>query len=65
MSESTFDGFYTPAPADVARDSRWPWFMVSAGLAIVIAGAVIFSGGAADHGDGSGAPRLPESSAHR
>jgi hypothetical protein len=54
MSGTAFDGFYTPAPADVPRDSRWPWVVVAAGVVIVIAGAVGFSGGAADREGGSG-----------
>ena len=66
MSDSTFDGFYTPTPDDVPRDSRWPWIVVVAGLAVVISGAVAFSGGAVDH-DGGSATTYPghDSSAQR
>jgi hypothetical protein len=66
MSDTAFDGFYTPAPADVPRDSRWPWIVVAAGAAIVVAGAVVLSGGATDHVGGAGAvPPQPGSSAQR
>ena len=54
MSGTAIDGFYTPAPADVPGGSRWPWVVVAAGVAIVIAGAVGFSGGAADRDGTSG-----------
>ena len=42
---SVSDGFYTPAPADVPRDSRWPWVGVAVGVAVIIAGGVVFSSG--------------------
>ena len=54
MSGTSFDGFYTPTPTDIPRDSRWPWVVMAAGLGIVISGAVALSGGAADHDGGSG-----------
>jgi hypothetical protein len=66
MSDTAFDGFYTPAPADVPRDGRWPWIVLAAGVAIIIAGAVAFSGGAVEHHGGSGATQSgPEFSAQR
>jgi hypothetical protein len=57
------DGFYTPAPADVPRDSRWPWAVVAAGAAIVIAGGVLLSGGQGEHGGGHAAQPGTASSA--
>lgn len=64
MSDTAFDGFYSPAPTDVPPDSRWPWIVVTAGLAIVISGAVAFSGGGAvDHGRGSGPAQVGQESA--
>jgi hypothetical protein len=66
MSDTAFDGFYTPAPADVPRDSRWPWLVMATGAAIVLAGAVILSGGGTGHVDGVGAVQpQPASSAQR
>ena len=62
MSGIAFDGFYTPAPTDIPRDSRWPWVVMAAGLAIVISGAVALSGGAADHHGGSGGIRPAQDS---
>jgi hypothetical protein len=54
MSGIAFDGFYTPAPTDIPRDSRWPWVVMAAGLAIVVSGAVALSGGAASDDRGGG-----------
>ena len=66
MSDTAFDGFYTPAPADVPRDSRWPWIVVAAGAAIVVAGAVVLSNGAPSHVGGAGAEQpQPTSAAQR
>ena len=42
---SVSDGFYTPAPADVPRDSRWPWVGVAVGAAVIIAGGLVLSSG--------------------
>jgi hypothetical protein len=65
MSDTAFDGFYTPVPADVPRDSRWPWLVVAGGLAIVISGAMVFSDGAADGGGSGAAHPGPGASAQR
>jgi hypothetical protein len=48
MSVTASDGFYTPAPDDVPRHSRWPWVIVAVGAAVIVVGGVAFSGGAAD-----------------
>lgn len=63
MCGTAFDGFYTPTPDDVPSDSRWPWIVVASGLAVVIPGVVVFSGGATDRNGGAAHPGS-ETSAH-
>jgi hypothetical protein len=48
MSVNAPDGFFTPAPDDVPRHSRWPWVIVAVGAAVIVVGGVAFSGAAAD-----------------
>jgi hypothetical protein len=55
----TFDGFYTPAPRDVRRGSRWPWIVAVAGVAVITVGGVAFSGGAAHDHRGTGGTQVP------
>jgi hypothetical protein len=62
--DHTFDGFYTPAPADVPSGGRWPWAVAAVGVAVIVAGGVAFSGGITDH-PGPTPSNGPESSASR
>jgi hypothetical protein len=62
MSMTAPDGFFTPAPDDVPRHSRWPWVIVALGAAVIVAGGVVFSGGAADSPqDRTGSTRVASS----
>jgi len=46
MSDTVFDGMYTPEPGALRSGSWWPWVVAAAGAAIVTVGGVAFSASA-------------------
>jgi hypothetical protein len=65
MFDDTSDGCYTPGPADVHSGDRWPWAVAALGVAVIVAGGLAFSSGAAEHGQVGTPASGSESSASR